>query len=300
MSRFMFSIIGFLTLLLAAQVHAERTTRKTQHEHLRPADTLVVKNSSSKYNYISANVLYHNLGEEILTFPERRPRSFNVLVATCKTWSADLLVQLHESRKSSSWRFDWKRSLTFATFGFLYIGIVQWFLYVTVLTALFPHALPFSNSPLSAKLKDSAGQLDLAGQILVDNCLFCCFIYFPVFYILKSLMQGGGSVWSRVKAGLNKYSSNIGSDNLCSFAVWVPADVFIFAAPMFLRMPLEHATSFGWTAFMSARRGAADALVKAGETKQALETSDPHQAGESPWDSFRESLAEIESEHESK
>jgi len=265
MSGLLGHIVGFLALLFLGQVDAERITSK--HEHLRPGDA--AHDNATKYDYISLKLAYHNLGEEIMTFPGRRPRAFNVLVATTKTWMADLLVQLHErSRGSTSWMFDWKRSVAFAMFGLLYIGIVQWFLYVSVLTSMFPHALAFSNSSVSAKLKDGPGQMDLLGQTLIDNFLICSFIYFPVFYTLKALMQGGGSIGSRAKSGLSKYRDNIVVDNLCSFALWVPADLFIFAAPMFLRMPLEHATSFGWTAFMSAYRGAAtDKPARDSDTK---------------------------------
>jgi len=146
--------------------------------------------------------------------------------------------------------------LAFSVFGFLYIGLVQWFLYITVLTWLFPDAMVFANSPMQVKLTDGVGQLNVLGQVLVDNLVFCALVYFPVFYTLKELMQGGGSMRSRVQTGVGKYVTNFVSDNLASLALWVPADIFIFAAPMFLRMPLEHATSFFWTMFMSACRGA--------------------------------------------
>jgi len=103
------------------------------------------------------------------------------------------------------------------------------------------------------------GQLDMVGQVLVDNFVFNLLIYFPTFYTIKALVQGGknDSVSDRVHGGLSKYWNNFTTDAMASCAVWIPADFFIFACPMYLRMPLDHGVSFGWTMFISFYRGAA-------------------------------------------
>lgn len=216
-----------------------------------------------EYGHIAVNVTYHNLRERILTFPERRPREFNVMLATMKTWSADAVVQLAESRRSSSSIFfDWQRSAAFAVFGFLYIGVAQWFLYVSVLTWLFPDAMIFANSPLEMKLRDQTGMIDMAGQIFVDNFVFAAMIYFPAFYMIKAVVQGSGSLPVRIQTGLTKYRANWMADNMASCMLWMPLDVIIFACPMYLRMPMEHAVSFGWTMFISAMRGSVEPKVE--------------------------------------
>jgi len=213
------------------------------------------------YGHIAVDVPYNGLWEEIKTFPQRRPRELNVILATCKTWSADAIVQFGAHRRGNTWAFDWSRSLAFGLFGFLYIGLAQWFLYVTVLTTLFPDAMMFANAPWSAKLQDREGLWDVAGQVTIDNSLFQALIYFPVFYAIKTALQGGlGDLLSdgpsRIKSGMRSYRENFWADNLASLCVWVPADVVIFACPMYMRMPLEHCVSFGWTMFISATRGA--------------------------------------------
>jgi len=226
---------------------------------VQPAEEVSPRTLDILYNHVSVSLAYHNLGEEILTFPERRPRTFNVLLATVKTWTADAVVQSIEKRRNSS-SFDWQRSLAFATFGLLYVGLLQWVLYVSLLTWLFPDAMVFANAPFSVKVHDRIGQIELLGQVLVDNFVFGVLIYFPVFYMIKELVQGDRylSLHARLQIGLHKYWRNIVHDNLASLALWIPAGIFIFAAPMFLRMPLEHGVSFGWTMFMSATRGSAD------------------------------------------
>jgi hypothetical protein len=253
---------GHLSLL---QVHAQPVAHEGT-ELIVSETTLSFDSSSTNslilhipYHHIALNLTYHNLGEQILTFPQRRPREFNAILATLKTWLADLIVQfLERQRKGDSWTFDYRRSFAFALFGFIYIGLVQWLLYVTILTWLFPHALTFANAPLSIKMNDGAGQWDMLGQVMVDNFIFEVMVYFPAFYVIKSLVQLGGSIPERVKTGLGMYQANFFKDNMVSWALWIPADLFIFACPMYLRMPLEHSFSFGWTMFISFRRGAAD------------------------------------------
>jgi hypothetical protein len=211
------------------------------------------------YNHISSNISYHGLREQITTFPQRCPREFNVMLATFKTWLADMIVQFASPRPQCddhSWTFDFRRSISFAIFGCVYIGLTQWFLYVTVLTWLFPDAMIFANSPWPVKMTDTEGQLDMLGQVLVDNLIFNVFVYFPAFYMIKGFIQGKGSIVSRIQEGLHNYSKNIWQDNTVSCALWIPADFFVFACPMFMRMPMEHSVSFGWTMFMSFRRGA--------------------------------------------
>jgi len=232
-----------------------------------------------QYNHIEEDVTYNNLGEEILTFPERRPRLFNAMLGTFKTWAADAFVQTFQNRKNGlSQKFDWNRSLVFALFGLLYIGLIQWVLYVSVLTWLFPDAMIFANAPMAVKLRDRTGLYDMVGQITVDMFFFNVFIYFPVFYIIKAMFQEKGSVLSRAHAGLSKYWTNIYKDNIASTCLWMPADVVIFACPMYLRMPFEHAVSFGWTMFMSATRGGSE-KSEVEKSGMKLEAKEPYEGG---------------------
>jgi len=250
----------WVVLLLLGEGH--RTARLTSSKRVQhDAEDLpkaLALQPQVNYTHVSVKAVYHNLGEEIITFPERRPFTFNLVLATMKTWTADAIVQAVEKSRGKSKCFDWQRSLAFATFGFLYIGLLQWCLEVTLLTWLFPDAVFFANAPLAMKLQDRTGQAELVGQIMVDFFVFTLFIYFPVFYMVKELLQGSGSLRSRVQGGLDKYWRNIVQDGAANFALWIPAGFFIFSAPMFLRMPLEHAVSFIWTLYISCKRGSVE------------------------------------------
>lgn len=217
---------------------------------------------------IEQNLPYHTIWEELRTFPARCPRLFNVGLATFKTWLADLVVQSSIAPASST-QFGWldsRRSATFAAFGFFYVGLIEWLLYVSALSSLCPRAIVFGNEPWSQKLLDKAGQEDLLKQVGYDNFLMNPFIYFPVFYMIKGCCmrpavaskasKSGAEVSSGKLEALQQYRKNFFEDNLVSCCVWVPADLFVFAAPIYLRMPLNHLTSFVWTMLLSYRRGA--------------------------------------------
>mmetsp|Transcript_67168 Transcript_67168/g.160869 ORF Transcript_67168/g.160869 Transcript_67168/m.160869 type:complete len:308 (+) Transcript_67168:162-1085(+) len=207
---------------------------------------------------ISVDVPYTNYEEEVLTFPERRPRTFNVIMATFKTWLADLIVQLGQVKTGAAPSIDWRRSACFATFGFIYVGMMQWFFYVTIFTFLCPHAIEFANAPWEVKLHDRAGRIDLLKQVCYDNFLLQAFVYFPVFYILKELMQTGpfAALEKNIaRSAMQKYRENFYKDNLTSLSVWLPLDFVVFAAPIYWRLPLDHLVSFMWTMLLSLARG---------------------------------------------
>lgn len=217
---------------------------------------------------IEMNLPYSTLWEELRTFPARCPRMFNVGLATFKTWLADLVVQSTSARASSEQSFGWfdrRRSATFAAFGFFYVGLIEWLLYVSALSTLCPRAIVFANEDWSQKLQDKAGQEDLLKQVGYDNFLMNPFIYFPVFYVIKGCCMRPATTSKDRKseatssgklAALQQYLKNFWEDNLVSCCVWVPADLFVFSAPIYLRMPLDHLTSFVWTMMLSYRRGA--------------------------------------------
>eukprot|EP00927_Polykrikos_kofoidii_P014595 TRINITY_DN1641_c0_g1_i2.p1 TRINITY_DN1641_c0_g1~~TRINITY_DN1641_c0_g1_i2.p1 ORF type:complete len:261 (-),score=35.10 TRINITY_DN1641_c0_g1_i2:49-831(-) len=202
---------------------------------------------------ISVEVTYSGLWGAITTFPKRKPYATNIIIATVKTSAADLVIQTAEGKDS----IDWKRNAVFTTFGFIYLGALQWFIYVTAFSRLCPNAIKFANMPWAEKLKFRAGQIDLLKQTALDNFVHYTFIYFPVFYMFKESIQGESnkSFVDTVGSALNKYKSNFMQDNMAMWALWVPFDLIIYAVPIWMRLPLNHGVSFVWTCILSWMRG---------------------------------------------
>ena len=87
----------------------------------------------------------------LLGFPKRHPYATNIVIATVKTSICDILVQKYVEKKE---RIDWKRNAVFLAFGFLYLGVLQWFVYVTLFKRWFPGMVKFANQPLRKKLRN--------------------------------------------------------------------------------------------------------------------------------------------------
>lgn len=250
---------AFLGVPIAGDISANDTVGTELFKAVMASDPAISE-------HISMEVPYNNAWEEFITFPERRPRITNVVLATVKTWLADLVVQMLDADKTS---FDSRRSVAFAMFGFVYVGIVQWFLYVSVLTSVCPHAIGFANEPLAMKSRDSRGIRELFFQMVLDNCCFAAFVYFPAFYLIKEWVNSSGSIQQVVPNAFRKYLVNCRQDNFASCCMWVPMDLVIFACPIFMRLPLDHSVSFLWTMVLSYMRGSARSLEpnKAGPSK---------------------------------
>jgi len=205
---------------------------------------------------ISHEVEYEGVWGAITTFPKRQPYATNIIVATVKTSLADIAVQKAQNPDKD---IDWKRNGVFTMFGFAYLGIAQWFVYVTVFTRLCPNAIRFSNLSWADKLKDRAGQIDLVKQTLLDNFVHYTFIYFPVFYTFKELIQadqaGSENQDGLFSRAMQKYWKNSVQDNLAIWALWIPLDLAIYAAPVWMRLPLNHSVSLLWTMILSSMRG---------------------------------------------
>jgi hypothetical protein len=154
-------------------------------------------------------------------------------------------------------QIDWKRNGVFIVFGAVYLGGFQWWVLVTQYRKWFAGMDRFANASLAEKMKDLPGFKATLKQIAFDvGVLFPC-VYFPVFYSVKELVQGGSSNpidW--VTKGFSKYMTNFRTDVTAMATFWGPGDIIVCSVPMWLRMPARHFLSLGWTSYLSYLRGA--------------------------------------------
>ena len=132
---------------------------------------------------------------------------------TAKTSAADIFVQVAvEGRDLSS--IDWRRNAVFTLFGFTYLGIVQWALYVPLYSRIFGAATleRIGAMTLRKKLSCRTALRTLGGQILLDNFIIGPFIYFPIFYAFKEALQGEPSFSGLVQRSLQNYRHNFFQD----------------------------------------------------------------------------------------
>eukprot|EP00238_Polyblepharides_amylifera_P011820 CAMPEP_0196589810 /NCGR_PEP_ID=MMETSP1081-20130531/64656_1 /TAXON_ID=36882 /ORGANISM="Pyramimonas amylifera, Strain CCMP720" /LENGTH=254 /DNA_ID=CAMNT_0041912715 /DNA_START=264 /DNA_END=1028 /DNA_ORIENTATION=- len=196
----------------------------------------------------------------VLAFPKAQPFATNIIIATIKTSIADLMTQVVVEGKEE---IDWKRNGVFVMFGMVYLGGFQYWLQVTQFRKMFPTMDRFANQSMAMKMKDTAGMIDTVKQVLFDVFIHLPMMYFPTFYAVKEFVQGDS--WSPVDwvvNGCTKYYNNFEKDFTAMFCVWFPADVIIFAVPIWLRLPTRHAVSLAWTSYLSFLRGGATPKVE--------------------------------------
>ena len=128
------------------------------------------------------------LWSRIKTVPKAYPFAFGLVISGFKTSFSDLLVQKVIEQKE--WKqVDWKRNAAFATFGFFYLGGVQYMIYVPLFGRLFPNAASFAAKPIRDKVKDVRGIFSCLGQVFLDQCVHHPLMYFPVFYCTRELVM---------------------------------------------------------------------------------------------------------------
>jgi len=202
------------------------------------------------------------------SIPPRYPFAFGVGVSCVKTGAADALVQTVVERKEE---FDYRRNAIFLLWGAVYLGGVQYFVYNTLFTrVLFPSAGKFVAKPFRQKLADTAGQVTVVKQVFLDQFVHHPFVLFPAFYTTKQFMEDGKFDGSTVPIALQKYAQNYQADLLACWTTWVPAFLVNFSiCPLWARVPFVAVISFGFTAYMSATRGAPQ-LIQEEDARQGL------------------------------
>lgn len=195
--------------------------------------------------------------KDLAQIPIRYPLAFGIGVSTIKTSASDLLVQVAVEKKKE---IDWKRNAAFATFGFFYLGGIQYALYVPIFGRLFPHAAAFAAKPVREKARDVKGMASLMGQLFLDQFVHHPFVYFPAFYATRELCM---SDKPDLIGAMNTYRMNMKEDLIAIWKVWIPSMILNFSfMPMWARIPWVAGTSLIWTCILSAMRGGDVAHVK--------------------------------------
>ena len=211
----------------------------------------------------------------IANIAKANPMAFGVGFSCAKTSISDLVVQVLIERRTE---IDWKRNAAFASFGFGYLGIVQYSLYVPVFKKLFPKAEAFAAKSLRDKAKDIKGQGTVIAQVFLDQCVHHPFMYFPAFYMTKELVCMGSD--TSVTKVYERWSENFWPDLFALWKIWVPASMLNFAfSPMWLRIPVVASTSLVWTMILSTMRGGADE-TSSDVNSEVLHDKDEERAGE--------------------
>ena len=105
--------------------------------------------------------------------------------------------------------------------------------------------------PVRERLRSPAGLRAVGGQVAIENVLNNALLYFPSFYAVQSLYQGGRAI-----DGLAKFRERWREDVPAIWSFWVPVQTLNFlVSPRWARVPVTAAASLLWTSYVSFSRG---------------------------------------------
>ncbi|CAE8588417.1 unnamed protein product [Polarella glacialis] len=176
---------------------------------------------------------------------KQRPLATAVFLCTTKAVAADAITQVVIQGQPE---LDTARLGVFLTFGCLYQGVFQYFLWNVAFERLWPGA------------SFRANLMKLAATTLIADPV----IFFPTFYIVQEVFSDRSlTLREAVGMALTKYRMNCTSDWLASWSFWVPGHyVTYFWMPLHLRMPWVACASFCYISIFSYLRGGAAVPVE--------------------------------------
>jgi len=173
-----------------------------------------------------------------------RPIAFASLCTTAKAATCDIISQRYvEDRK----QLDHTRVAAFASFGCLYCGVMQYYIY----SVAYPWGAAF--------LQLGRGPEVLA-SLTVDLCLHFPMIYYPVFYCVQDVVEAVDKCRSLNLAEVfARWWANLREDIIACCSFWFPMNAINFYfMPTHLRVPFIACAGFGWLIILSTMRGARD------------------------------------------
>ena len=187
-------------------------------------------------------------------FMKRHPFFCGVAIACTKAAAADIITQT--TVEGALWEdIDWRRVGLFFAWGFAYQGVCTYYLYVKGFPLLFPGVAKFCNLPFRAKLKDRAGLITLSKQVFLDVGVINPVLFWPVYYGFKEYFfrpENDSRSYSQLfNDTFEKYKKTFWIDNLGMAGFWIPANYVIYALPLHLRLPVNHAVAFAWCGVLS-------------------------------------------------
>jgi len=193
----------------------------------------------------------------ITAIGSRHPFAFGVAVACAKTAVADLFVQNYVEKID---KINKRRCLLFALWGFIWLGGVQYFLFVKCYSRWFPRVEEFARKSIGEKLADTNGQLNVVKQVLFDALVHMPWFYLPAFYTLKSILEteGATTVNDYLQEAKVNWCENLSNDLKVCWQWWTPAVVASFSiCPLWMRIPFLAGYSLFFTMLWSFLHGEA-------------------------------------------
>eukprot|EP01083_Nonionella_stella_P130836 397179_1 len=169
----------------------------------------------------------------------KHPKGISIGFTCIKTLFADLVVQTCVDGHSVN-TMDWTRAAVFGSFGFVYLGVFQYWLYNIVYFKWFP----------------SVTLISTAKKVAFDQFIKTPILYWPTFYSLQAALNERQWNAKTLQSVISTYQNNIVTDMKAVWTVWIPAQMITFGVmPLHLRLVWNASISFFWCCILSFMHG---------------------------------------------
>ena len=178
---------------------------------------------------------------------KRFPLFTAVTAAGLKGCCVDLVVQ-NQVHDRISWNSIDKRRLAFFTsFGLVYVGAGQYYLF----NRLFPAVASSLTAGVTAQTMVMTG---------LDSLIHIPFFYLPTFYSVREVFykykRDNSSFYQLISSGLATWKNNLVQDFTMQATIFIPVQFYNFRYnPPHLRIPFIAAAGVVWVAVLSVVRG---------------------------------------------
>eukprot|EP01084_Bolivina_argentea_P174255 301854_1 len=170
----------------------------------------------------------------------RRKLITALIISTFQATFADIVAQVSTKHSTHFSDIKWKRTAVFATFGFMYLGAVQYIIYVK-----------FLNRAMQKIVNPSRVYLDRVLKIGTVESIITPFVYYPTFFFIQDQIQQSNK---NSKNRLCSFYRMPTMDDLCNaWKLWIPAHIVTFSVPRHWRLPWITSVSFLWNIILSYR-----------------------------------------------
>lgn len=166
------------------------------------------------------------------TLFKNQPYEAALITCASKAASSDFIAQRQVEKKKLE-TFEWKRSVSFMTYGGLYQGVAQYYIFNEIFPIVFGNGVDI---------------ITVAYKVLFDQLVLTPFLCLPMVYLVKAVAFG-----QTLRDGMERYVSDVKKDLLWKYwLIWTPTQCLTFSVvPEHLRIVFIAAVSFIWLIILS-------------------------------------------------
>jgi len=173
-----------------------------------------------------------------------RPLQWAIGFGSVKYMMADYIAQTQLEGKNIK-TINWTRFGLFTTFGAVYVGGFQYYVYARFYPYILRNVTQFYQKSLYG--------------FIIDMTIYSPIIYYPIFYCFRDGVYHKNVSLRQLRMSMLRYKRNFKEDYINLWMVWGVPQITVFTViPLHFRVPFISGVGFVWGILLSNTRGEKD------------------------------------------